>query len=91
MELCAQAWGCIIVPWAWLLSLKNCPGEGLVVQSAPWSASSLVVPVPFYPPSTLAPGGPSSFRDLVGDLETLIIPVSGMALSVAQMPATHWA
>lgn len=34
--------------------------------------------------------GSSSFRDLVSDLETLIIPVLGMALSVAQLPATHW-
>lgn len=35
MELCAQAWGCIVVPWAWLLSLKSCPAEDTVVQSTP--------------------------------------------------------
>lgn len=37
----------------------------------------------FEPPFFLAPGVPTSFRDLVSDLETLIILVSGMALSVA--------
>lgn len=59
------------------------------------SASTVVVLGPFYTPSTFGSpprggGQPSSFRDLVGDLETLVISVSGMALSVAQMPATHW-
>lgn len=44
----------------------------------------------FLYPFHLGSQGASSFRDLVGDLATLIISVSGMALSVAQMPATHW-
>lgn len=73
-------------PWCSLHCVVSTVGGRCGLSQTPRPASSVVVLALFIPPS---PGVPTSFRDLlVGDLGTVIIPVSGMVLIVVQLLTT---